>query len=141
MYALSISAVVLSQVLYHVALKATPSGNKPFLLLAVVYAIATLSCAGLSVVGAKPIALSDFKPLFSWPTLLLAAAVVGIEIGYLMAYRQGWSVGTAFSVASTSTVVLLAVLGLFLFGESLNRWQVAGLGLALTGTWLVVFHR
>ncbi|WP_395020363.1 hypothetical protein [Dongia sp.] len=141
MYPLSISIVILSQVLYHIALKAVPSGNRPFLLLAIVYAMATLSCVGLSVVGAKPMTTADLKPLLSWPTLLLAASVVGIEIGYLLAYRHGWSVGTAFSVASTSTVILLAVLGLLLFSESLNGWQLAGLALALAGAGLVVIKR
>jgi len=37
--------------------------------------------------------------------------------------------------------VLLAIVGLFLFREGLNLWQIAGLGLALAGTWLVVYHR
>src|SRR5262245_17598960 len=125
MYALSITIAILSQVLYHVAQKALPSGTRPFLLLAVVYALATVSCAGLSVVGMKSMTTSDLKPLFSWPILLLAASVVGIEIGYLLAYRHGWSVGLAYNVAGTATVVMLAILGLFLFRESLNGWQIA----------------
>jgi drug/metabolite transporter (DMT)-like permease len=141
MYALSIAIVILSQVLYQVAQKKLPSGTQPFLLLAVVYAMATIACAGLAVIGAKSMTASELKPLLGWPIWLLAASVVGIEIGYLLAYRQGWSVALAFSVASTSTVVLLAVVGLFLFRESLNAWQIVGLGLALAGTWLVVVHR
>jgi drug/metabolite transporter (DMT)-like permease len=141
MYALSITIAILSQVLYHVAQKALPSGTKPFLLLAAVYAIATVSCVGLSAVGAKSVTTSDLKPLMSWPVLLLAASVVGIEIGYLLAYRQGWSIGLAFSVSATATVVLLAVLGLLLFSESLNGWQIGGMGLALVGAGLVVVNR
>ncbi|GAB2174778.1 EamA family transporter [Dongia sp. agr-C8] len=141
MYTLSITIAILSQVLYHFAQKALPAGTRPFLLLAVVYAIATVSCLGLATVGARPLAMSDLKPLLSWPVVLLAASVVGIEIGYLLVYRQGWSVGLAFSVASTATVVLLAVTGLLLFRESLNAWQILGLGLAVAGTWLVVIHR
>jgi drug/metabolite transporter (DMT)-like permease len=141
MYALSLTIAILSQVLYHVAQKALPSGTRPFLLLAVVYAIATVSCAGLSAIDGRSPATSDLRPLLSWPVLLLAVSVVGIEIGYLLAYRQGWSMGLAFSVCSTATVVLLAVTGLLLFSENLNIWQIAGLGLALSGASLVVLHR
>lgn len=141
MYVLSISIAILSQVLYHIAQKAMATGTRPFVLLAIVYGIATVSCVGLSAVGAKSVTASDLKSLLSWPTFLLAASVVGIEIGYLLAYRQGWSIGLAFSVASTATVVLLAMIGLMLFRESLNGWQMAGLGLALIGTWLVVANR
>jgi drug/metabolite transporter (DMT)-like permease len=142
MYVFSMAILIVSQVLYQVAQKKLPTGTPPFLLLAVVYAMATVVCAGFAVVGAKPTTLGELKPLlFSWPIWLLAATVIGIEIGYLWAYRQGWSVALAFSVASTSTVVLLAIVGLFLFRESLNSWQIVGLGLALAGTWLVVYHR
>jgi len=142
MYALSMTILIASQVLYQVAQKKLPTGTQPFLLLAVVYAMATIACTGLAFIGPKSMTAAELKPLlFSWPIWLLAATVIGIEIGYLWAYRQGWSVALAFSVASTSTVVLLAIVGLFLFRESLNIWQVVGLGLALTGTWLVVYNR
>jgi len=142
MYALSMTILIASQVLYQVAQKKLPTGTHPFLLLAVVYAMATVACTGFAFIGAKPNMTAELKPLLlSWPIWLLAATVIGIEIGYLWAYRQGWSVALAFSVASTSTVVLLAIVGLFLFRESLNLWQMVGLGLALTGSWLVVYHR
>ena len=142
MYALSMTILILSQVLYQVAQKKLPSGTQPFLLLAVVYAMATLACTGFAVIGPKAMTGAELKPLLlSWPIWLLAATVIGIEIGYLWAYRQGWSVALAFSVASTSTVVLLAIVGLFLFREGHNLWQIVGLGLALAGTWLVVYHR
>jgi drug/metabolite transporter (DMT)-like permease len=142
MYAFSMTILIVSQVLYQVAQKKLPSGTQPFLLLAVVYAMATVACTGLAVIGAKSLTAAELKPLLlNWPIWLLAATVIGIEFGYLLAYRQGWSVALAFSVASTSTVVLLAIVGLFLFRESLNLWQIVGLGLALAGTWLVVYHR
>ena len=142
MYAFSMTILIVYQVLYQVAQKKLPSGTQPFLLLAVVYAMATVACTGLAVIGTKSMTAAELKPLLlNWPIWLLAATVIGIEFGYLLAYRQGWSVALAFSVASTSTVVLLAIVGLFLFRESLNLWQIVGLGLALTGTWLVVYHR
>jgi drug/metabolite transporter (DMT)-like permease len=142
MYALSMTILIASQVLYQVAQKKLPTGTQPFLLLAVVYAMATVACTGFAFVGPKSVTAAELKPLLlSWPIWLLAATVIGIEIGYLWAYRQGWSVALAFSVASTSTVVLLAIVGLFLFREGLNLWQIVGLGLALAGTWLVVYHR
>jgi len=141
MYVFSITIAILSQVCYHVAQKSMPPGTRPFLLLGIVYAIATIACFGFSAIGSKSVTMSDLKPLLSWPTFLLAASVVGIEIGYLLAYREGWSIGLAFSVASTATVVLLAVLSLVFFSENLNGWQIVGLGLALLGTWLVVVHR
>ena len=141
MYTVSITIVILSQVLYQVAQKSLPSGTRPFLLLAVVYAFATASCVAFAAVGGKSVTANDLKPLLSWPVLLLTASVVGIEVGYLLAYRHGWSMGPSFSVASTATVALLAITGLVLFRESLSPWQIVGLGLALAGTSLVVFHR
>jgi multidrug transporter EmrE-like cation transporter len=74
----------------------------------------------------------------SWPTCLLALAVVGIEMGYLLAYRSGWKLGTTFAVASVATASMLALLGAAWFGDLLDGRRALGLALALAGGCLVV---
>ena len=74
----------------------------------------------------------------SWPTCLLALAIIGIEIGYLLAYRSGWKLGATFAMTSVATVSLLALLGIVWFGEIIDGERALGLALALAGGWLVV---
>lgn len=134
----SIALVIASQVSYQLAVKAIPRESSPFAVLAVVYGIAMLACGVLAAVAGRPVGFADARRLLGWPAALLALAVVGIEVGYLLAYRSGWKLGATFAVTSVATVAVLALLGAAWFGEVLDGRRVLGLALALGGGWLVV---
>ena len=125
------------QIVYQLAQKSVPQDAPPLVVLAVAY----LTAAALCVVLAWPFgALSgsiSFRPALGWPTWMIAASIVAIEIGYLTAYRSGWTLGTAFTVASTLTVFALAVIGRFALGESLSTKQMLGLARSCVALWLL----
>ncbi len=135
----SIGLVIASQVTYQLAVKAVPRASNPFAVLTLVYGLAMVVCIALSAFFAgRPVGFADLRRLLNWPTWLLALAVVGIEIGYLLAYRSGWKLGVTFAVTSVATVTVLALLGVVWFGEHIDRQKVLGLMLALAGGGLVV---
>ena len=89
---LSVAVIVASNVLYHVSQKSIPAGVHPLLSVAVTYAAAllvTLALWPLSPGGAPK--LSGLAQL-NWATLGVAVSAVGIEIGFLLAYRAGWNI-------------------------------------------------
>lgn len=133
-----IALVILTSVLYQLAQRAMPRGANPFALLTLVYGIGVALCCTAGVIAGGRFAAAKLLPLFSWPSWLLAASVVGIEVGYLLAYRAGWTLGSAFAVASTASTVLLALIGLCFFAETLSVRRVCGLLLALGGLWLLL---
>jgi len=137
-FAYSIMIVIGSQVAYQLAVRAIPRESNPFGVLVIVYGLAMLACMVLSPLAGRPLALVDVRRLLTWPTGLLALAVVGIEIGYLLAYRSGWKTGVIFGVTSIATVTVLALVGVAWFAEPLDDRRVPGLVLALAGGWLVV---
>jgi drug/metabolite transporter (DMT)-like permease len=134
----SIALVIASQVTYQLAVKAVPRDSNPFAVLTLVYGLAMVACIALSPLAWRPVAFADARRLLSWPTCLLALAVVGIEMGYLLAYRSGWKLGTTFAVASVATASMLALLGAAWFGDLLDGRRALGLALALAGGCLVV---
>jgi len=134
----SILLVIASQVVYQLAVKAVPRESNPFSVLIIVYGIAMLTCIALAPFAGKAVVIADAKRLFGWPSCLLALSVVGIEVGYLLAYRSGWTLGVTYAVTSVATVALLAVIGTAWFGELIDTRRVLGLALALLGGWLVV---
>lgn len=137
----SIAIVIASQIVYQLTVKAVPAKESPFGFLAIVYGLSMLVCLVLSRFVGQPLVLLDFKRLsLSWQIWLLAIAVVGIEFGYLLAYRSGWKVGVTYAVASTTTVSVLALLGLFWFSEPLGVRGVLGVGCVLAGGLLVMFR-
>lgn len=96
----SIGIVIASQVTYQLAVKAIPQGSNPFGVLIIVYGLAMITCVVLSPLAGRSVAFADVRRLLSWPACLLALAVVGIEIGYLLAYRSGWKLGATFAVTA-----------------------------------------
>ena len=134
----SMLLIIGSQLAYHLAQKTVAPSANPFAVFTLVYAVATLVCLFTAPVLGRSPSLGDFRQVLTWPVALLALSVVGIEIGYLVAYRNGWSLGITFAVASTTTVVLLAIVGTLFFTESLGARQLLGLSLVLGGSWMLV---
>lgn len=138
LYYLSVGLTVVSNVLYHVFLKVTPTSVNPLLSLTVTYLTAAAVTAALLVFfpGREVSLVAGLKEL-NWATYALGAAIVGLEVGFLLAYRAGWNISLAGLVSSTAVAVLLIPVGLAIFKEGLSAMQLAGIGLCLAGLALV----
>ena len=137
-YIYSMVLVIAAQSLYQLAMKGVPVAANPLNVLIVAYGMAIAVCFALSPIFGTPVALTDLRRLVTWPTVLLALSVVGIEMGYILAYRAGWKIGVTYAFASGATVAILALLGVLYFGEHLDIRKCLGLILVLLGGWLVV---
>ncbi len=129
--------VVAGQIAYQVGQRAVPREVHPLLVLAVAYFAAGILCTAVAWQLGATAADSRWRSALGWPTWLIALSIIAIELGYLTAYRAGWTIGTAFAVASTSTVFGLALYGRFVLGNSLSLRQLAGLVLSSIALWLV----
>jgi hypothetical protein len=134
----SMVLVIAAQSLYQLAMKAVPPGANPLNVLIVAYGIAIAVCLVLSPLLGSSVTPTALRRLLTWPTLMLALSVVGIEMGYILAYRAGWKLGMTYAFASGATVAILALFGAFYFGEHLDLKKCLGLIFVLAGGWLVV---
>ena len=130
--------VVASSVAYQFAQKALSSAANAFSVFTLVYLIGIVLCLLLASLSGRPVGFVDLQLLRTWPPWMLGAAVVGIEVGYLLVYRAGWPLGTAVGVTYTLTIGLLAVTGAMFFSEELSLRRIAGLGFALAGLWMLI---
>jgi drug/metabolite transporter (DMT)-like permease len=127
----SVLLVVVSLVAYQLAQRAVPASASPWWTLTTVYITATAISVTLAALDAR----EGRSQVLSPATFVLGCSVVGIELGYLLAYRQGVRVGTVGLVASTSAAVILSVIGARFFGEHLT-WRT-GLGVMACATGLL----
>ena len=135
---LSITLVVVACVAYQLAQRSMSAAANPFAMVALVYALGILACFALAPLAGRPIGIADVQLLRDWPPWLLGASVVGIEIGYLLVYRAGWSLGASVGITYTLTIVTLAVIGAVFFAEQASPRRVAGLLFALAGLWMLI---
>ncbi len=139
LYYLTITLTIISSILYHVFLKVTPATINPIFSLAITYltaSIVTLIIYPFYPADKAVSFLSNFKEL-NWVSYALGIAIVGLEVGTLLAYRAGWNISLFNIVASTTVSVLLIPAGLLYFKESLSTTTVAGLLFCLIGLILI----
>ncbi len=137
MYFAAIALTVVSNVLYHLFQKSTPGGVNPVLALAVTYALAT--AISLLLLPAFPLAGGLVASLrqVNWASFGLALAIVGLELGFLLAYRAGWNLSTGGLVSNVTVAIVLLPLGLLLFREQLQPRNYLGIALCLAGLALI----
>ena len=67
---------------------------------------------------------------------MLGFAIVGLETGFILAFRAGWKISVANVVANITLAIILIFVGVILYKESISIKQIAGIvccafGLAL----------
>jgi uncharacterized membrane protein len=133
MYTLSIMLPIVSNVLYHVFQKLTPSDVNPLIALSVTYIAATIICLLLLPLFPSQPGFAESLGRINWASV----ALVGLEAGYLMAYRADWNISLASMVANVAVALLLIPVGLLFFREKLSITNYAGLVVCMIGLALV----
>lgn len=73
----------------------------------------------------------------NWTSVILALAIVGLEVGYVFVYRAGWAVNTASVVANIGLACVLIVVGYFLYRENMSFNQILGIIVCMVGLILI----
>ncbi|HEY45213.1 MAG TPA: hypothetical protein G4O14_00365 [Anaerolineae bacterium] len=69
----------------------------------------------------------------NWVSIALGIAIVGVEVGYLLAYRAGWQISLGAIVSNVAVAVLLLPIGILLFREKLSTVNYVGIVLCVLG--------
>lgn len=129
----SIVLAVAASVMYHMVLKVTPAHVNPAISLVVTYGLAmVLSLGLLTLFPLKTGIVEAFKQL-NWASYALALSLVGLEAGYLLAYRAGWRISVAAIFVNATMTLLLIPVGLSLFKEKLTPVNIAGILVCAAG--------
>jgi multidrug transporter EmrE-like cation transporter len=133
----TIAMAIAGQVIYQIGQRAVPRDASPFVVLALAYLVAAALCIALACAFGASVAGTKFRSALSWPTWVIALSIVAIELGFLTAYRSGWTIGTAYAVASTATLVSLAFFGRLVLSNPFSLRQLIGLVLSSLTVWLL----
>ena len=136
-YYLAIMLTVFSNVLYHVFLKLVPHHVHPFFSLTITYLVAAGATSVLYLFSPQKMPLLAHLKELNWASYALGLSIIGLEIGFLLAYRSGWDISMAGLVSSTTVAVLLIPVGMLFFKESMSVINMLGILLCLAGLALV----
>lgn len=135
--ALALSIAIAGQVLYQVMQKSVSHGAHPVLSLLGFYGLAAVLSLPLFLLFPLKGSLADSLGGLNWAVLGVAASIVLIELGFLLAYRAGGSLQSLYITSAAFTTAALVLIGAFAYREALTPTKLAGLGLALAGIWLL----
>lgn len=129
--------ILVSNTLYQICTKTQPDGLNPFAFLTVTYLVGSLVCLVIYFVTSRGgNILKDFSHL-SWSPFVLGLVVVGLEAGYLYAYKAGWQVSTLPVVQASLLAGVLVIVGFFLYHEKVSWNKIVGIVACIIGLFFI----
>lgn len=133
MYYAAIALTIVANVGYHLFQKSIRPEAAPAASLVVTYAVAlACSLALLPFVGGGR-SIAGALAQTGWASYALGVAIVGLEIGFLLAYRAGWDLGLAAPYANVAVAIVLLPIGVLAFADQLTARKLAGFAFAVVG--------
>ena len=132
-YVWPIVLVVLSNTVYQICAKSVPEKMNPFASLTVTYLVGAAASAVLFfTVGKEGNLVREYGKL-NWAPFVLGVVIVGLETGWIYAYKAGWQVSTGFIVQSAFLASALLLVGYLLYHESITWNKTVGVAICLIG--------
>lgn len=138
-YVWPIALVVLSNVIYQICTKSVPNEMNPFASLTVTYLVGAVASGVMFFALNKEANLLKEYSNVNWAPFVLGIVIVGLEVGWIYAYKAGWQVSTGFVVQSAFLAVLLLFVGFLLYHEALTWNKIAGVFICLIGLAFINF--
>ncbi|RIK61769.1 hypothetical protein DCC62_27410, partial [candidate division KSB1 bacterium] len=136
---IAMAVIVAGNIIYHIAQKSIPQNANPLASVIVSYVVAiAVSLFLLPKYLSGTTFLSALRTL-NWSSIIVGIGIVGIEFGFLLAYRAGWQINVAALIASVLLALILLPIGTFAFQESWSWPKTVGLVLCMIG--LVLLQR
>lgn len=129
--------VILANTFYNICMKSMPSDVNPFGALMITYLVAAIISGVIFVFMVGPDNAGSEIAKINWTSVILALAIVGLEVGYVFVYRAGWAVNTASVVANIGLACVLIVVGYFLYRENMSFNQILGIIVCMVGLILI----
>ncbi len=136
-YIWPLALVLLSNTFYQICAKSVPGEMNPLASLTITYFIGALVSGVLFFLLNRDANLIREWGKTNWAPLVLGLVIVGLEVGYIYAYKAGWPVSTAQIVQASLLAVILVFVGAVLYHEKVTWNKVAGILVCLAGLGLI----
>lgn len=137
MYVFSILLIIASNVVYNIVQKSTPAKANPFLTLIVTYLTAAIITIILYLFNRSEKGLFASLKELNWTSIVLGIAIVGLEFGYLLAYRAGWKISVGSLVANIALALILIPVGVLFYKEGFGVNKLLGAIFCIIGLVLI----
>jgi drug/metabolite transporter (DMT)-like permease len=134
---LPILLIVVSVSIYQIGQKLLPTGINPWHAVIFYYLLALVITGVVLLIDRPSQSLLESAKKINWVVFVVAASIVGIEVGWIWAFRSGGSLSLTGMLVNPLAAVVVIPLGIWLFQEKLSLENVIGIVLCLAGLVLI----
>lgn len=136
-YIWPIALVVIANIIYQICAKSVPKNMDTMASMTVTYLVgAVCSAIMFYAMNRNGNLLHEYSKMNAAPALL-GISVVGLEVGFIYAYKAGWPVSTASMVQSAFLAVALIFVGALLYRETISANKIIGVIICLIGLYFI----
>lgn len=128
-----IALVVFSNIIYQICAKGVPKEMDAMASMIITYLVGAVCSAIMFFIMNKNGNLLHEYSKMNLAPVFLGISVVGLEVGFIYAYKNGWEVSTASIVQSAFLAVVLLIVGALLYHESISVNKMIGVVFCLIG--------
>lgn len=128
-----IALVVFSNIIYQICAKGVPKDMDAMASMTITYLVGAVCSAIMFFAMNRNGNLLQEYGKMNWAPVFLGVSVVGLEVGFIYAYKNGWAVSTASIVQSAFLAVALLFVGALLYHETISISKIIGVGFCLVG--------
>ena len=139
-YIWPIALIVGSNIVYNITTKQTPNHANAFLSLSITYGVA-MPATFFIFLFSKGGSVSSELSKINWTSFVLGVVIIGLETGYIFAFRNGWQVNMTSLVANILLAIALLFVGFLLYKEKITWMQLVGILMCIGGLILVCSNR
>jgi len=129
--------VVFSNIIYQICAKEVPKNMDAMASMTITYLVGAVCSAVMYFVMNKNGNLLHEYMKTNWAPIFLGVSVVGLEVGFIYAYKNGWAVSTVSIVQSAFLAVALIIVGAVLYHEAITVNKVIGIVICLIGLYFI----
>ena len=139
-YIWPVALVVLSNTLYQICAKSVPEGMNPLASLTISYLIgAVVSFVLYFALNRNADLVREIRQL-NWAPIVLGIVIVGLEVGFIYAFRAGWQISIAQIVSSAALAVILIFVGRLLYHEAVTWNKILGIIICIASLFLINYR-
>lgn len=129
--------IVASNVMYHITAKSIPETINPLASLSVTYICSGVLALTLYFFTSPVKNLATEYTHLNWTAVMMAVAIVGLELGSIYMYKAGWNISVGSLVSNIALAMALIAVGLLFYKETITLQQFVGIGLCCVGLVLI----
>ncbi len=129
--------ILISNIAYNICTKSTPGEVNTFAILSVTYLIAAAVSFIIFFVSSKGRNIFAEFGKTNWAAFALGVVIIGLELGYILAYRNGWAMNSLSVTANIALAVALIIISFVFDKESVTVKKIAGIILCCGGLVLI----